>query len=80
MKIPIKEWAKKTYSPAPCRNTLYKWIAEARISPMPEFIGRGYFVEENAKYVGDKIAAPRRPDLRKRRLVDRISSDLNAAT
>lgn len=78
MKIMLKEWAARNFSPAPHRNTLVNWIKEGHISPMPVFIGRAYFVEETAKYVTDKIEAPKRPDLRrenrKPRLVDRIDA------
>lgn len=78
MKIPLREWASRNFSPAPCKNTLSSWVKSGRISPMPVFIGRSYYVDENAEYVSDRNLAPSRPDLRrenkKQRLVDRIAA------
>lgn len=78
MKIMLKEWGKRNFSPAPHKNTIVNWIREGRISPAPVFIGRAYFVEETAQYLADKRQAPSRPDLRKEnrkpRLVDRITA------
>lgn len=80
MKILMRDWAAKNFSPAPCRNTLSNWIKAGRISPMPVFIGRAYYVEETAKYVSDGKLAPARPDLKrdnnkpKQRLADRIAA------
>lgn len=78
MKIRLKEWAARNFSPAPHRNTLVNWVKSGHISPMPVFIGRSYWVEDTAIYVADKKEAPKRPDLlrenRKPRLVDRIAA------
>lgn len=64
MKILLKEWAARNFSPVPHRNTLVNWIKAGHIAPMPVFIGRAYYVEETAKYIADKIEAPKRPDLK----------------
>lgn len=75
MKIKLKEWAAKNFSPAPCQNTLGNWVKQGRISPAPVFIGRAYWVETTARYIADKRSAPPRPDLRKgNRLIDRIAA------
>ena len=70
MKIKLKLWAEKNFNPAPHRNTIVNWLKDGRISPAPEFIGRSYFVDENARYVGASRTAPPRPD--RMRLSERI--------
>lgn len=78
MKIMLKEWGARNFSPAPHKNTLVNWIKAGRIYPVPVFIGRAYFVEETAKYLDEPKLAPQRPDLkrenRKSRLADRIAA------
>ena len=78
MLIRLSEWAARTISPAPHKNTLVNWIKAGRIYPLPVFIGRAYYVEESAKIIADRTEAPARPDLtrdnRKHRLVDRIAA------
>ena len=77
MKMSLKEWAALNFSNPPCRNTLGAWVREGRISPAPVFIGRAYWVEESAKYIADRMAAPKRPDLRianRKRLAERITA------
>ena len=78
MKIMLKEWTARNFSPAPHKNTVVKWVKEGRIFPVPIFIGRAYFVEETAQYLPEPKLAPLRPDLnkeaRKVRLVDRIAA------
>lgn len=84
MKIMLKEWAASNFRPAPCKNTLSAWVKTGKIAPAPVFIGRAYFVEENARYIADKLEAPKRPDLsrgnRKLRLAERIALDEAVAT
>ncbi|HJW23922.1 MAG TPA: excisionase [Rhodocyclaceae bacterium] len=83
MKIPLTEWAARNFDPPPHRNTLMKWRAEGYISPLPIYIGRSYYVDENARFVGGKKDAPKRPDLKAKRLrsgeklslVERIMED-----
>lgn len=74
MKIRLTEWAARNFSPAPCRNTIGNWIRQGRIAPAPVFIGRAYWVDADAKYIADRTEAPKRPDLRKPRLIDRIAA------
>ncbi|MBI3146352.1 MAG: excisionase [Pseudogulbenkiania sp.] len=79
MKIPLAEWAAREFSQPPHRNTLTKWVANGHIQPQPVFIGRQYFVEEGAKFIGGTTQAPpRKPHAptperaRKPRLIHRI--------
>lgn len=73
MKIMLKDWAARNFSPAPCKNTVTAWLKAGKIAPMPVFIGRAYFVEEDARYIADRLEAPKRPDLR-RRLADKMAA------
>lgn len=84
MKIRLTEWAARNFDPPPHRNTLMKWRAEGFISPPAIFIGRAYYVEESARFVGGQKEAPKRFDLtrrnradkgRKRSLIERIMDD-----
>jgi len=78
MLIRLTEWVARTISPVPHKNTLVNWVKEGRIYPVPVFIGRSYYVEENARILTDRTAAPKRPDFkrsnRKLRLADRIAA------
>ena len=70
MKILLRDWAARNFSPAPHKNTICNWVREGRISPAPVFIGRAYWVESTARYIADKTE-----DTRKRpRLLDRIAA------
>ena len=69
MLVQLAEWAKENFSPAPHRNTLINWTRAGYIYPVPVFIGRSYFVEKDARYVGAKQKAPDRPD--RKRLSER---------
>lgn len=58
MKVRLPEWAADNFNPPPHRNTLTKWAKDGYISPAPVFIGRSYFVEKDARFVGAKTKAP----------------------
>jgi hypothetical protein len=50
-KIPLEEWAQARYEPPPSIHTLRKWARECRIFPLPEKVGRAYYVEQDARYI-----------------------------
>jgi len=49
MKITIVEWAARNYSKPPSPWVLGKWRREGQIYPIPERVGREWFVEESAR-------------------------------
>lgn len=52
--LTLVDWAEQMLGVhAPHVNTLRKWAREGRITPQPIKIGKPYFVERNAKYLGD---------------------------
>lgn len=54
MKTTLANWAKSVYGDAPPHiKTLRRWCSEGKIFPIPEKHGRAYYVEKNARYVGD---------------------------
>ncbi|NHR07953.1 hypothetical protein HA052_22450 [Chromobacterium haemolyticum] len=74
--IPLRTWAAQKFSPPPSDYLLRKWRDNGQIIPLPEFIGREYFVSENAKFIGG-IRRPRPRTTKpapnqKARLKDRI--------
>lgn len=48
--IPLSTWAKNLFDPPPSIHTLRRWCREGRIAPLPEFVGREWYVREDAKY------------------------------
>lgn len=51
-KIPLPIWAAKHWSPPPTARTLATWASNGRIRPAPQKIGRTYYVDPDAKYIG----------------------------
>lgn len=50
--VPIRHWADLKFPvKPPHQNTLLRWIAGNHIKPMPEKIGKGWFVVPHAEYV-----------------------------
>lgn len=49
MKIPLHDWAARQYDPPPSAFTLRRWAREGLICPMPEKVGKSYYVEESAR-------------------------------
>ncbi len=48
MKIKLKEWAERNYSPAPSIKTLRMWASTGQIHPSPERVGLYLMVDEKA--------------------------------
>ncbi|WP_043650308.1 excisionase [Chitinilyticum litopenaei] len=75
MRITLTEWARRNFDPPPTRQTLYNWREAGLINPAPKFIGRSYWVEEDAQVIGARTCAPkkkRKLEGKATRLVDRI--------
>lgn len=66
MKITLQKWAETHYSPAPTPWVLAKWRRAGQIHPLPEKVGREWYVEESAERM--TFERPRAS------LVDRISA------
>lgn len=59
--IPVSAWAASIFGEhCPCRRTLYTWITEGNIAPLPQKIGRTYFCRPDARYVPTKRRARQR--------------------
>jgi len=50
-KITLEQWAKSKFDPPPCRETQRRWARDCKIFPVPQKIGRAYYVEPNARYI-----------------------------
>lgn len=48
-KILLAEWAKRRYDPPPSDWVLRKWVRRGEIVPMPELVGKAYYVEPTAR-------------------------------
>lgn len=54
--ITLYEWAEAVFGEKqPHRQTLWKWIADGRIRPIPKKVGRAYYCTPNAEYI-DPVA------------------------
>jgi Excisionase-like protein len=54
MKVTLPQWAALQFREgAPHIKTLRRWCCEGKIFPVPQKLGRTYYVEENARYVGN---------------------------
>lgn len=62
MKIPLRDWAAKRYSPVPSDFTLRRWARDGEIIPVPEKVGKFYYCDEHAERLGSDAPS----------LVDRI--------
>lgn len=52
--VPLKVWATLLLGEyAPHYNTLLRWAHDGRIQPQPRLIGRKWFVQPDAEYIGD---------------------------
>lgn len=59
--IPVTVWAEETFGEyGPSRGTLYNWIKNGRIYPMPTKIGRRYFCSPDAEYFDPAVMRVRR--------------------
>lgn len=50
-KILLSEWAKRRYDPPPSGWVLRKWVRRGEIVPMPELVGKSYYVETTARRI-----------------------------
>lgn len=51
-KITLRAWAEQRFDPPPSIHTLRKWARDCWIFPLPEKIGRTYYVEQDARFTG----------------------------
>lgn len=58
MKITLEEWAAKHYSPTPTPWVLGQWRRAGQIHPLPERVGREWYVDENAQRVTHNTRRP----------------------
>lgn len=49
--IPLNAWAARFFDPPPSIHTLRRWCRDGNIFPLPTFVGREWYVLENAVYV-----------------------------
>lgn len=50
-KIPLAAWAAQRYNPPPSLWVLRQWVRRGEILPMPELVGKAYYVEPTARRV-----------------------------
>lgn len=54
--ITLYKWAEAVFGEnQPHRQTLWKWIADGRIRPIPKKVGRAYYCTPDAEYI-DPVA------------------------
>jgi predicted site-specific integrase-resolvase len=51
-KITLEAWAQPQFSPPPSLHTLRRWARDCWIYPVPEKVGRTYYVERHARFIG----------------------------
>lgn len=51
-KITLEAWAAPRYDPPPHSKTLQRWARDGWIYPMPEKVGKTYYVARNAVFIG----------------------------
>jgi hypothetical protein len=47
--IPLETWAARHYDPPPSLWVLRRWARDGEIHPMPEKVGKTYYVREDAR-------------------------------
>ncbi len=52
MLIPLTTWAKKTFNPVPKIEALRRFARTNQISPPAKRVGRDWYVDENAEFIG----------------------------
>jgi predicted site-specific integrase-resolvase len=52
MLLSLEAWLAQTYAPGsePSRVTVWRWIREGKIAPMPQKQGRAYYFKAEARY------------------------------
>ncbi len=57
MKITLESWAAKHYDPPPSLWVLRRWARDGEIHPMPEKVGRTYYVNHDARrFTGSPVS------------------------
>jgi hypothetical protein len=51
-KITLQAWAAARFDPVPNVKTLQRWARDGWIYPSPERIGKPYYVDPNAVFIG----------------------------
>jgi hypothetical protein len=51
-RITLKAWAEQQFDPPPAAKTLQRWARDCWIYPIPEKIGKSYYVEPHARFIG----------------------------
>lgn len=51
-KITLKAWADARFDPPPAPKTLQRWARDCWIFPIPQKVGRAYYVDPDARFVG----------------------------
>lgn len=74
MKVPLTEWAKAQYDPPPSLWVLRKWVRRGEIAPMPELVGKTYYVEKTARRIVADESLPSRPAAGGLSLVQRMQA------
>lgn len=49
MKIPLSVWAARNYDPPPSAWVLRRWARDGELHPVPELVGKTYYVDETAR-------------------------------
>ena len=52
-KIPLKTWAAERFDPPPNIKTVQRWARDCWIYPVPEKVGKSYWVEPDAIFIGN---------------------------
>ena len=52
MKITLRAWAEQNFDPPPKPKRLQRWARDCWIFPIPEKIGREYYVDPDARFIG----------------------------
>ena len=52
-KIPLSEWAASHYAPPPSAWTLRQWVRAGQVIPVPEKVGKSYYVSTEARRITD---------------------------
>lgn len=51
-KVTLERWAAPRYDPPPHRKRLQRWARDGWIYPMPEKVGKTYYAEPDAVFIG----------------------------
>jgi hypothetical protein len=51
-KITLHDWAQARFEKPPANKTLQRWARDCWIFPIPKKIGRAYYVDPDARFIG----------------------------